>query len=69
MGRFVIENLVAAAPVRTAPSYYRTAAGAEIDLILEIPGHGLWAFDIRRAVSARCRLQDAPLATEYNKES
>jgi hypothetical protein len=35
------------------PSFYRTAAGAEIDLILEIPGHGLWAFDIKRAVSAR----------------
>jgi predicted AAA+ superfamily ATPase len=50
---FVIENLIAAAPARTVPSFYRTAAGAEIDLILEIPGHGLWAFDIKRAVSAR----------------
>jgi predicted AAA+ superfamily ATPase len=50
---FVIENLIAAAPARTVPNFYRTAAGAEIDLILEIPGHGLWAFDIKRAVSAR----------------
>ena len=49
---FVVENLIAATPARTIPSFYRTAAGAEIDLILEIPGHGLWAFDIKRGRSA-----------------
>jgi predicted AAA+ superfamily ATPase len=46
---FVIENLIAAAPDRTVASFYRTAAGAEIDLVLEIPGHGLWAFEIKRS--------------------
>jgi predicted AAA+ superfamily ATPase len=50
---FVIENLIAAAPLRTAPLFYRTAAGAEIDLLLEIPQHGLWAIDIKRGLSAR----------------
>lgn len=50
---FVIENLVAAVPSRTIPGFYRTAAGAEIDLLLEIPGHGLWAFDIKRGLSAK----------------
>src|SRR5580704_3065677 len=50
---FVIENLIAAAPARTMPSFYRTLAGAEIDLLLEIPGHGLWAFDIKRGLSAK----------------
>ena len=50
---FVIENLIAAAPDRTVPTFYRTSAGAEIDLLLEIPGHGLWAFDIKRSPSAR----------------
>ena len=50
---FAIENLVAAAPGRTLPSFYRTAAGAEVDLILEIPGHGRWAFDIKRGRSAK----------------
>src|SRR5580700_3044769 len=50
---FVVENLVAAAPARTISSFYRTAAGAEIDLVLEIPGHGLWAFDIKRSQSAK----------------
>lgn len=50
---FVIENLIAAAPARTVPGFYRTAAGAEIDLMLEIPGHGLWALDIKRSLSAK----------------
>lgn len=49
----VIENLLAAAPERTTTSFYRTAAGAEIDLLLEIPGHGLWAIEIKRSLSAR----------------
>jgi hypothetical protein len=35
------------------PSFYRTAAGGEIDLILEIPGQGVWAFEIKRSQSAR----------------
>ena len=50
---FVIENLLATAPERTIASFYRTAAGAEIDLVLEIPDHGLWAIDIKRGLSAR----------------
>jgi predicted AAA+ superfamily ATPase len=50
---FVIENLLAAAPPFTIASFYRTAAGAEIDLVLEVPGHGIWAIDIKRGVSAR----------------
>jgi uncharacterized protein len=50
---FVIENLLTAAPERTMASFYRTAAGTEIDLVLEIPGHGLWAIDIKRGLSAR----------------
>jgi predicted AAA+ superfamily ATPase len=50
---FVIENLIAAAPPRAMPGFYRTAAGAEIDLILEIPGHGRWAFEIKRSASAK----------------
>ena len=50
---FVIENLISAAPARTAPMFYRTAAGAEIDLLLEIPGEGLWAIEIRRGARTR----------------
>jgi hypothetical protein len=50
---FVIENLIAAAPRQAAPLFYRTNAGAEVDLLLEIPKHGLWAIEIKRGLSAR----------------
>jgi predicted AAA+ superfamily ATPase len=50
---FVIDNLLAAAPERTVATFYRTAAGAEIDLLLEIPGHGLWAIEVKRSLSGR----------------
>jgi predicted AAA+ superfamily ATPase len=50
---FVIENLIAAAPFDSVPLFYRTAAGAEVDLLLEIPNHGLWAIEIKHGLSAR----------------
>ena len=50
---FVIENLLAAAPELTIASFYRTSAGAEVDLVLDIQGHGLWAIDIKRGLSTR----------------
>jgi predicted AAA+ superfamily ATPase len=50
---FVIDNLLAAAPERTVASFYRTAAGAQIDLLLEIPGHGLWAIEVKWSLSGR----------------
>ena len=50
---FVIENLLAVAPPRTMASFYRTSAGAEIDLLLQLPGNrGLWAIEIKRGLSA-----------------
>jgi len=49
---FVIENLIEAAPVRTVPCFYRSSGGAEIDLLLEIPGHGLWAVEVKLGLSA-----------------
>jgi uncharacterized protein len=50
---FVIENLINAAPVGTIPGFYRTSGGAELDLILELPGRELWAIEIKRSVAAR----------------
>ena len=46
---WVIENLLACAPADTQASYYRTAVGAEIDLLLELPGGALWAVEIKRS--------------------
>ena len=51
---FVIENLLSVAPDRTQAGFYRTSAGAEIDLVLEPPGRaGRWAIEIKRALSAK----------------
>ena len=45
---FVIDNLLSMAQGRTLPGFYRTSAGAEIDLILEFPGLSeTWAIDIK----------------------
>lgn len=44
---FVIENILSCAPDRTISSFYRTAGGAEIDLILELPNNELWAIEIK----------------------
>lgn len=46
---FVIESLLAVAPAGTRASFYRSAGGAEIDLILEMGArHGTWAIEIKR---------------------
>jgi predicted AAA+ superfamily ATPase len=50
---FVIENLLAVAPPGTKAGFYRTAAGAEIDLVLELGArHGVWAIEIKRSASS-----------------
>ena len=46
---FAIETLLAAAPEGSEASFYRTLAGAEIDLLLSLPGGALWAVEIKRS--------------------
>ncbi len=46
---FVIENALAAAPEGTQAWFYRTSAGAEIDLVLEPPAGGPLAIGIKRS--------------------
>ncbi|EJN02357.1 putative ATPase (AAA+ superfamily) [Phyllobacterium sp. YR531] len=50
---FVIETLLAAAPHGTQANFYRTAVGAEIDLLLTLPGQNLWAIEIKRSLSPK----------------
>lgn len=50
---FVIENLLSVAPDRTAASFYRTSAGAEIDLVLELPGGKRWAIEIKSGLGIK----------------
>jgi predicted AAA+ superfamily ATPase len=45
---FVIENLLGVAPERAAAGFYRTQVGAEVDLVLELPGSERWAIEIKR---------------------
>lgn len=49
----MIENLLAVCPAGTKASFYRTAAGAEIDLVIELSARdGVWAIEIKRSASA-----------------
>lgn len=46
---FVVENIMSVAPQGTLPFYYRTAGGAEIDLILEFSANEKWVIEIKRS--------------------
>ena len=48
---FVIENLLAVAPAWAQPFFYRTQAGAEVDLVLEFDPRTRWAVEIKRSAS------------------
>ncbi len=50
---FVIENVVSAAPEHAQAYFYRTAAGAEIDLLLELGGGKLWAIEIKKSTAPK----------------
>jgi len=50
---FCIETLIAAAPPGTEPFFYRTAAGAELDLVLRLPGNEIWAIEIKRTTAPK----------------
>ncbi|MDW8469017.1 MAG: ATP-binding protein [Burkholderiales bacterium] len=49
-----IESLVCAAPRGTEPCFFRSAGGAEIDLVLRLPGHRKpWAIEIKRGLAPK----------------
>ena len=48
---YAIENLCAAAPTGAEAWFFRTAAGAEIDLVLELPGARTFAIEIKRSLA------------------
>lgn len=50
---FVIENILSVVPHGTFSSFYRTSAGAEIDLILEMAGGEIWAVEIKSGRTAK----------------
>jgi predicted AAA+ superfamily ATPase len=50
---FVIENLLANAPMGSDAGFYRSSSGAEIDLLIVRPGGALWAVEIKRSLSPK----------------
>jgi hypothetical protein len=48
---FIIENLLASAPDGATGYFYRSNGGAEIDLLLDLPGGERWAIEIKRSHS------------------
>lgn len=50
---FVMEQLLAALPGRGEAFFYRSAGGAEIDLLLSLPGEGFWAVEVKRRHAPR----------------
>jgi predicted AAA+ superfamily ATPase len=52
---FVIENLLQCAPNRLQAFFYRTTAGAEIDLLLNWADGQQWAIEIKRSLAPKAR--------------
>jgi predicted AAA+ superfamily ATPase len=50
---FVLENLLACAPAGTQAHFYRTSGGAEVDLLLSLPGGALWAVEVKRSLAPK----------------
>ena len=50
---FVIENILSVLPNTVEACYYRTAAGAEIDLVLKMSSRELWAIEIKHGVTPK----------------
>ena len=51
---FVIENLLGVAPPGTEAGFYRTRAGAEVDLVLRLPGRKApWAIEVKLGLAPK----------------
>ncbi len=50
---FVIENIHSILPGRAETYFYRTTAGAEIDLVIKMPSSEIWAIEIKYGVAPK----------------
>ncbi len=50
---FVVENLLSVAPRGTGAHFYRDSGGAELDLVLTLPGGEVWAVEVKRTTSPK----------------
>lgn len=49
---FVIENILTVLPKGSNAFFYRTSAGAEIDLLLEFGPKKVWAVEVKRSIGS-----------------
>ncbi len=47
----LIENILDALPETARPTFYRTSAGAEVDLVIEFSAKERWAIEVKRSIS------------------
>ncbi len=50
---FVVENIHSVLPRRAETYFYRTSAGAEIDLVIKMPSSEIWAVEIKHGVAPK----------------
>jgi predicted AAA+ superfamily ATPase len=50
---FVVENIHSVLPRRAETYFYRTSAGAEIDLVIKMPSSEVWAVEIKHGVAPK----------------
>ncbi len=50
---FILENILMMLPNQVQPYFYRTNAGAEIDLLLVFPDGALWAVEVKRSMTPK----------------
>ncbi len=48
----LIENILNALPPTARPTFYRTSAGAEIDLVIEFSSKERWAIEVKRSLGS-----------------
>lgn len=50
---FAVENILSVLPGRSESYFYRTAAGAEVDLVIKMPSSEIWAIEIKYGVAPK----------------
>jgi predicted AAA+ superfamily ATPase len=50
---FAVENILSVLPSRAETYFYRTAAGAEVDLVIRMPSSEIWAVEIKHGVAPK----------------
>lgn len=50
---FAVENIFSVLPSRAETYFYRTAAGAEVDLVIKMPSSEIWAVEIKHGAAPK----------------